>query len=206
MKRLKLTMMMAMGVAASAGWIPTASWAADVAVDPSETVRRAVGEAMAVIYEKPAEKETIAARTLPVMEKYFDFAMMTRRAAGPHWTHYSPEQQKDTTRLLTLLAVRSYCAHFDPVVRTEVTYLAPVALSSERREFRTLMTYYGQNYTVNYRAEQIAGEWHFYDVVVEGVSLVANYRAQFDSLFQRGGPEAVIRALEETLANPLPTK
>lgn len=178
---------------------------AESAQDPGQTVRAANDQVLAIIYEQPAGGLPLAARVRPVMEQYFDFASLTRRAVGPGWRQLTPAQQQHTTRLLTELIVRNYCAHFDASVRSRITIAAPVALAAGRCEVPTTIIHSGQNIAVTYRAEQLPDGWRFYDVIVEGVSLVANYRAQFTALFQQGGAKAIIRALEEKLEEPLPT-
>ena len=179
---------------------------ADPVLDLSQTVRAATEEMLAVVCEKPTDDRPLAERAHAALQKYFDFPMMTRRAAGPGWREYTPEQQQRITTLLTELVVRSYCSHFDSTIRSRAAYAAPVELAKDRCELPTTIIYASQNFAVTYRAEKIAGNWHIYDVIVEGVSLVANYRAQFNALFQQGGAEAIIHALEENLATPVPAK
>ena len=170
------------------------------AADPGQILRNATDELLTVIYEKPADGRLLAERARPVMEKYFDFGLLTRRAVGPGWRQLTPGQQQRTTKLLTELIVRNYCAHFDTSVRSLITYAAPLTLAAGRSELPTTIIYSGRNIAVSYRAEQLPEGWRFYDVIVEGVSLVANYRAQFTPLFQQGGGDAIISALEKNLA------
>lgn len=173
------------------------------AADPVQTLRTATDELLAVLYEKPVDGRPLIERTRPVMEKYFDFASLTRRAVGPGWRQLTPGQQERATQLLTELIVRNYCAHFDTAARSRVTYATPLAMAAGRCELPTTVIHTGQNIAVAYRAELMPDGWRFYDVIVEGVSLVANYRAQFTALFQQGGAEAIISALEKNLAeNP----
>ncbi|MCC5022193.1 MAG: ABC transporter substrate-binding protein [Candidatus Synoicihabitans palmerolidicus] len=54
----------------------------------------------------------------------------------------------------------------------------------------------GQTNAVRYRLERSPAGWRIHDLLIEGVSFVANYRAQFDAIFQKGGPAAVLNALE----------
>jgi phospholipid transport system substrate-binding protein len=65
----------------------------------------------------------------------------------------------------------------------------------------TTLVYKGGRYAVTYRMEQIGG-WRIADVVIEGVSLIANYRSQLDATFKQGGVEAVIRSLEQSVSRP----
>ena len=171
--------------------------------DPVAVARTATDELMKVLYARPDDGRPLAERARPVLEKFFDFPTLTRRAVGPGWRQLTPEQQRRTTNLLTELIVRTYCARFDAAVRSEVTFAAPVSLGPGRFELPATVTHTGQNYAVIYRVEQTPEGWSFYDVSVEGVSMVANYRAQFTALFQQGGADAIISALERNLAaNP----
>jgi phospholipid transport system substrate-binding protein len=171
--------------------------------DPGQILRAATDQVLAIIYDLPADGRPLAKRAQPVLEKYFNFESLTRRAVGPGWRQLTPAQQQRTTTLLAELVVRSYCSHFDTTVRSRVTYGALVATAAGRCELPTTVTYSDKNFAVAYRAELMPEGWRFYDVIVEGVSLVANYRAQFTELFQKGGADAIISALEKNLAeNP----
>jgi phospholipid transport system substrate-binding protein len=176
------------------------------AADAGRILRTATDETMAIIYDKAADSRPLAERVQPVMEKYFNFDALTRRAVGPGWRQLTSDQQRRVTVLLSALVIRNYCSHFDVNVRSTVIYAAPVDLASGRCELPTTLTYTGQSYAVAYRAELLPEGWRFYDVVVEGVSLVANYRAQIEPLFQKGGADAVIHALADKLAEPPSTK
>ena len=173
--------------------------AGPTATDPVQFLRTATDELHVIMFEKPSDPRPLAVRAKPVLVNYFDFALLTRRAVGPGWRQLTPEQQQRTIHLLTELIVRNYCARFNTVVLSRVAYAAPVAVAAGRCELPTTIIYPRRSIAVTYRAEQMPDGWRFYDVVVEGVSLVANYRAQFTALFQQGGADAIIGALEKTL-------
>ncbi len=186
------------------GLFVTRSDAVVTAPDPVQTLRNATDELQVIMFEKPSDPRPLAVRAKPVLVKYFDFALLTRKSVGPGWRQLTAEQQQRTTELLTELIVRNYCAHFDTVERFRLTCAVPVALAADRCELVSTIIYPRQSIAVAYRAEQRPDGWRFYDVIVEGVSLVANYRAQFTVLFQQGGAQAIIGALEKNLAaNPL---
>ena len=173
------------------------------AADPVQVLRTATDELQAVIFEKPADRQPLAERARPRLVKYFNFESLTRLSVGPAWRQLTPGQQQHTIKLLTELVVRNYCAHFDTAVRSRVTYAAPVALAAGRCELPTTIIYPDRSIAVTYRVEQMPDGWRCYDIIVEGISLVANYRAQFTALFQKGGADAIISALEKNLAeNP----
>lgn len=177
-----------------------ASAAALRAEKPEAVLRRGVDEVMAVVYDSPANDVPLSVRVKPVLEKYFDFNGITRRAVGPSWRQLSAAQQKKVVDLFGEIVLRTYADRFQPKERPTISYGNVVELSPKRREMAQTVGYLGQNYSVAYRMEQQAsGGWLVYDVLIEGVSMVQNYRGQFEAIMQKGGPEALLKALEDNL-------
>ena len=125
---------------------------------------------------------------------------MTRRSIGPGWKQLTPDQQQEAVRLFTTLILRTYTAKFTPGESPSVEFKGAASPCPERTEISTTSLYKGSRYEVIYRMEDQSGNWTITDVVIEGVSLVANYRSQFDETFQQGGPAAVIKALDRSVA------
>jgi len=173
------------------------------AVDEVTMLRTAVDEVLAVAYASEQATAPLAERVRPTLEKYFNFESITRRAIGPGWRQFTPEQRQRTTHLFTDLVIRTYANRFEAGTRPGITYAKPVVLDPSRptlRELPTTIDYAGKTYRVAYRVEQAGGNWLIYDVNIEGVSMIANWRSQLDPLFQRGGAAAVIAALEKNLS------
>jgi phospholipid transport system substrate-binding protein len=172
--------------------------------DPQTILQHAVDDVLTIAYPAapPATPaDPLVTRLRPVLEKYFSFDLITRSAVGPGWNSFSPAEQQRTIDLFTNLVIRTYSDKFEPGDRPKVTYAKPVEIDAARRELPTTITYAGKNYAVSYRMRQLPSGWRIYDVNIEGVSMVANYRAQFDPLFQKGGAAAIIAALEKNLAD-----
>ena len=171
------------------------------ATDTPETIlRRGVDEVMAVVYDPSPGEAPLSVRVKPVLQKYFDFAGITRRAVGPGWRQLSSAQQKQATELFGEVVLRTYADRFQPKEKPTISYGKVVELSARRRELAQTVGYLGQNYSVAYRMEQqSSGGWLVYDIIIEGVSMVSNYRAQFEAVLQKGGPESLLKSLEDTL-------
>lgn len=167
---------------------------------PEAVLRRGVDEVMGVVYDPHPSDAPLSVRVKPVLEKYFDFAGITRRAVGPGWRQLTPAQQKQATDLFGEVVLRTYADRFQPKEKPTISYGPVVELSAKRRELAQTVGYLGQNYSVAYRMEQqSSGMWLVYDIIIEGVSMVSNYRAQFDAILQKGGPDALLKSLEDTL-------
>jgi phospholipid transport system substrate-binding protein len=172
--------------------------------DPSQMLSSAVDEVLAIVYASPAPPDPLVVRVRPVLEKYFGFDLIARSAIGPAWKDYSADQQKQITSLLADLVIRTYADRFDPGERPKITYQKAVETSATNRELPTVIAYAGKNYSVAYRVRRQPDGWRIYDVVIENISMVQNYRAQFDDLAQKGGAAAIIKALQDNLAKYAP--
>jgi phospholipid transport system substrate-binding protein len=169
--------------------------------DPATMLRSSIDEVLSIAYSGHGT-ESVAARVRPALEKCFAFDLVTRQAMGPGWRQFSATDQKRVTDLFSELMIRTYSARVVGTSRPKIVYGTPVELASDRREIPTRVTTSSSNdpIAVVYRLVKLPAGWRIYDVLIEGVSFVANYRAQFDDITQKGGATAVIRALETKLA------
>jgi phospholipid transport system substrate-binding protein len=143
----------------------------------------------------------LAQRLRPILLNIISFDAMTRRAVGPGWRQFTAEQQKEAIDFFSTLIIRTYSGKFTPGELPEITYKAATSPAPERVEVSTTTLYKGSKYNVIYRLEQI-DSWRITDVVIEGVSMVANYRTQFDAEFKQGGSTAVLGALKKSVSAP----
>lgn len=195
-----LTLLIRVLLLAGCAGLRSVSHAAETA-EPVVFLQKATTEVLDVAYAPGTAASGLQERIRPVLERFFAFDGMTRRAVGPGWREFKADEQRRTTELFAVLIIRTYSQRFDPALKPEIKFGKASELDRGRREVPSTVTYKGGTYSVVYRLEPVAGSWRVYDVVVEGVSLVANYRAQFESLFNKGGAAEVIRSLETSIAN-----
>ena len=172
--------------------------------DPVNQLHSGTDQVLSIAYSGQST-ETIADRARPLLEKNFSFELVTRQAIGPGWRQFTPSEQQKVTDLFTRLVIRIYAARVVGTQRPPITYGKAVTLAADRCEVPTRVTAPNSDkpFAVVYRMINLSGTWRIYDVLIEGVSFVANYRAQFDELVQRGGAAAVIKTLEAKLAEPI---
>lgn len=171
--------------------------------DPATMLRSSVDDILSIAYSGRSN-ESLPARVRPSLEKSFALDLVTRQAMGPGWRQFSAADQKRITDLFSELLIRTYSAKVVGTQRPKIAYGAPVELAPDRREIPTRVTPSGaEPIAVVYRLIKLPVGWRIYDVLIEGVSFVANYRAQFDAIVQKGGAPAVIRILETKLAAPV---
>jgi phospholipid transport system substrate-binding protein len=161
-------------------------------------LRAAVDEVLALA-RKAKDQATLMKQIGPVLNKHISFEVMTRRAVGPGWRQFNPADQKRAIDLFTTLVIRSYGSKFTIGVQPEVQYKSASSPTAGRVDVSTTTVYQGSRYSVVYRMEETEA-WRTTDVVIEGVSMVANYRSQLDPVFKRGGVAAVLSSLEQSAA------
>lgn len=141
---------------------------------------------------------------LQVLDGYFNFQEMARRSLGPSWKDQSPEKQREFVRLFKQLLFNTYLDRMEMY-----------SCSDERivYEHETLEGEYGAVNTrvilnkskkvevhVDYRLKQENGGWKVYDVIVEGVSLIENYRGQLSSILARESFDSLLKRLHERVS------
>lgn len=168
------------------------------AADAEVTLRDGMKEVLAIT-ETSKGGRPMADKLQPILEKRVCFESMTRRAIGPGWRQFTPAQQREATRLFTKLIIRSYSNKFTPGEQPEINYLKSKSPAPDKIEIPTTILYKGSRYSIVYRMENRGG-WLVTDILAEGVSLVANYRAQFDELYKKGGVAAVLDSLKQSAA------
>ena len=166
--------------------------------EDAETALRAAVDQVLTVAQKAKGGGSMADQITPVLLRYVCFESMTRRAVGPGWRQFTPEQKAEATKLFTKLIIRSYSEKFTPGEQPDTKYLKSSSPGAGKVEIPTITVYKGSRYNVTYRMED-RDKWMVTDILAEGVSLVANYRAQFDALVKKGGAVAVIASLKQSV-------
>ena len=129
----------------------------------------------------------------------FDFTEFSSRTVGPRWNAFTPEQRRNFSAAFESLLKATYLHRIDGYSGEKVAFLGEqVAAKGDRVEVRTTLNMKDNKLVpVNYRMLPKDGAWVVYDVIIENISLVANYRAQFQELLLKGSPEALIERILE---------
>ena len=180
----------------------TCAWAAaDVA--PDALARSVTDEVLAIVR---ADKELQAGNPQKVAQlietkvlPHFNFARMTQLAVGRNWRQATPEQQKALVDEFRTLLVRTYATAFTQYRNQTVDY-RPMRMGPADTDVvvKSLIKQpAGQPVAIDYSMEKLAGAWKVYDVKIEGISLVENYRNTFNNEIQRSGVDGLIRVLSD---------
>lgn len=166
---------------------------------PDALVKSTVGEVVDLIRQnkdKRALRELAEQKVLP----HFDFRQMTQLATGKAWREASATQQEALENAFRALLVNTYVSALSVVSSGDQTFdVRPLALQSQQDDatVKTVIKEAGkQPVAIDYRMAKTPAGWKVYDVTVENLSLVTNYRGTFASEISRSGIDGLIRVLE----------
>ncbi|WP_051286717.1 Tgt2/MlaC family protein [Megalodesulfovibrio gigas] len=129
----------------------------------------------------------------------FDFTELTRLCLGVHWKRFSPDQQAQAADAMADLLESTYLGSMKKYENQQVQYGEVVAGERGAVEVRTNVVAGANATPIAYRMRDLGG-WKVYDVVIEGVSLVKNYRTQFQEVMLKSSPQELIVKIRERAA------
>ena len=164
---------------------------------PDALVKNLVTEVIQVVSQNKDPKALVDLAEKKVVA-HFDFRRMTQLAVGRAWSQANPEQQKKLEAAFRSLLVRTYATALAQTSgQTKVDVKAPSSAGDKETLVRTMVCEPGRKpFAIDYRMSSASGNWKVYDVVVENLSLVTNYRSSFQSEVSRSGIDGLIKAIE----------
>jgi phospholipid transport system substrate-binding protein len=168
---------------------------------PTEQLRGTVDRVLAILQDpslKPQAKQNERRGQLrQVIFARFDFPEMAQRSLGTEWRRRAPAEQQEFTRLFTDLLRDNYVGTIESYNGDKVSYNRENQDQNTAEVQTMLTTSNGNSYSLNYRLHLVGKDWKVYDVVIEGISLVNNYRSQFNRFLAKSSYEDLVRTLKE---------
>ena len=170
---------------------------------PDALVKRVSQDMLATIKADPLIQAGNEARIREVLDAKllpnFDFTRMTALAMGKNWRSATPEQQKRLTDEFRTLLVRTYSGALNQYRNETIDYkpLRANPTDTDVTVRTTVLKPGGNPVAIDYSLEKQAGGWKCYDVIVGGVSLVTNYRDEFNDQIRSAGVDGLIRTLAD---------
>lgn len=167
--------------------------------EPANRLRHHIDQVIRIIQEPepsmPAAAQPRRAAIRKVAENLFDLRETTKRCLGTHWQARTADEREEIVRLFGDLLERSYISKVE-LYNGEKVMILNDSIDGEYATVRTrVVTRQGGEFAVDYRMLERNGTWYAYDVVIEGVSLIANYRAQFNRVIQASSYQDLVRKL-----------
>jgi phospholipid transport system substrate-binding protein len=171
--------------------------------EPTEGIRSAINQGVEILNQSKLAKteraETIG-RLKTIVYPMFDFAEMARRSLAFYWKRLDPHQQNTFVAAFTELLEKTYADKIDLYEGQKVAYTGETMDSQYATVNTKIVSKNDQAFSADYKLRRVEGKWKIYDVVVEGISLVNNYRAQFSRVIERSSFEELIRSMQQKAA------
>ena len=130
-------------------------------------------------------------------DKLFDFVELSKRTLGMNWNKLTMEQRKEFVQLFEIVLRNVYVDRITAYTDEQVNFTKEVPLSDTTAEVQSAVVGGSGKVEIDYRVMKEEGGWKVYDVVIEGVSLINNYRTQFREILANNPPEKLIETLRE---------
>jgi phospholipid transport system substrate-binding protein len=175
----------------------TRAWADD----PMSVVKTTVNQALEVLRDKSTPLAQRQDKLRQIVAATFDFSEMAKSALGYHWKEITPAQQQEFTNAFIAFIEDSYLSKINDYSGQQVNFLRASNEGAQYAQVNTdIVQPKGEAIHVNYRLLQENATWKIYDVTVDAISIIANYRNQFNRVMNNKGYDTLISDLKSKQA------
>ena len=172
-----------------------------LAGDAKDTVAAQIDKMLAKMQTpefKGMERDAKLNEISTVINEVFDWQELSQRTLGREWKKFSPDQQKEFVTLFEELLKGIYADRILAYTQEKIEFGKETELKKGRVEVESyIITMDNKKVPLFYRMSNKTGQWRVYDVVIEGVSMIKNYRGQFRQILQKKKPEDLLQTLRE---------
>ena len=174
------------------------------AATPTETVKVEVDKIVEMLKApgfKSQPKENQIAKIREIINKVFDYEELSKRTLGRDWRNFSAQQQQEFIKLFSDLLEKVYADRILAYTDEKILFDRETALGAGKAEVQSqIVTADGRQIPLYYRMFENGGQWRVYDVIIEGVSMVQNYRTQFRDILSKNPPEELLNILRKKVS------
>lgn len=178
-----------------------ASGASLYAEAPLDTIKEGINRVLDIVKDKSLDRKEKVARIEKVYASIFDEVELAKRSLGRNWTKLNPEQQKEFIDLFRQVLEKAYIDKILAYNNEKIVFGKQSEISGNLTEVKTLVLSESKKIPINYRLIQKNNVWKVYDVIIENVSLIQNYRSQFNSILAKNSPEQLLQTLRNRVKN-----
>lgn len=168
---------------------------ASVTADVKKTVDQVVAIVSNAELKKPQNEAKRRAALKNAISSIFDYGEMAKRSLGVHWKERTKAEQKEFVDLFAALLENSYAGKIESYENEKIVYDKETVEGDYAEVKSRVVTAKRDEYSLDYRLLREGNRWMVYDVVIEGVSLVSNYRSQFNRIITSQGYGELVRKL-----------
>ncbi|HWT79662.1 MAG TPA: ABC transporter substrate-binding protein [Candidatus Methylomirabilis sp.] len=166
----------------------------------TEAIRGSISQVFGLLgdptLKKPEKAEERRRQLEKLVAERICYAEMAKRSLGVHWQDLSEAEQEEFVTLFQRLLAKTYLHMIEGYTGEQIRYLGE-RVTEDFAEVRTRIVSEKMDIPVDYRLLRMAGEWRVYDVVVDGISLVNNYRGQFAKIIRASSYASLVEQLRK---------
>jgi phospholipid transport system substrate-binding protein len=169
---------------------------------PMTVVQNTVNQALEVLRDKSTPLPQRQEKLRQIVAQSFDFTEMAKSALGYHWKKLTPEQQQEFSNVFISFIEDSYLSKLNDYKGQQVQFVKATQDGSDYAQVNTNIVREGQEpLHLDFRLMKEGGTWKIYDVTVDAISIIANYRNQFNRVMNNQGYDTLIKDLKEKQAS-----
>ena len=168
---------------------------------PMDSIQKEVNALLNVLSDPAlkgdAAKEEKEKKIWAIADNIFNYYELSRRTLGRDWKRLNADQQKEFVELFSKFLANIYMGRILEYSDEKVNFTKESMLSETRAEVQSEVVTSSKKIPIYYRMIFKDGRWEVYDVIIEGVSMIRNYRSQFRQILNRESPDALLKTLRE---------
>ena len=168
---------------------------------PLSTVQANVDKILEVLRDPSLKadsaKETKKERLRSIYKNMFDEVELSRRTLARNWNKLNTEERREFVQLYQQVLEKAYIDKILSYTNEEIVYERETMLTENQVEVQTVIITSSKKIPISYRVILSGGTWKVYDVIIENVSLVLNYRTQFNTILEKNSPEGLLEILRK---------
>jgi phospholipid transport system substrate-binding protein len=186
------------------GWVTAQGWASTET--PTALIQQTTTQVLGIFKDPslqgPAKRQEREARLQDIGDRVFDWPAMAQSALAFHWRSLTPQQRQEFIPLFKGVVEHAYMDRLAQAAQQEkaIRYTGEQEGASQAVVATRVMTQNDQEIPIDYYLHQQQGRWLIYDVIVEGVGLVSNYRSQINEILDSSSYDQLIRLMKPKLA------
>ena len=162
---------------------------------PTDDVRTSVEAILEILKDEQLDKEGKRAQISTVINKRFDFRAMSQRTLATNWKKTSDEEKQQFVALFSQLIENSYVGKVEAYTDEKVDFTGE-KVKGRKAVVETLILTSSADIPINYKVYQKGGQWLVYDVIIEGVSLISNYRSSYQEIMKKEGFDGLLAKMQ----------
>ncbi len=165
------------------------------ASSPTDDVRTSVDAILVILQNGELDVQQKRADISKIITKRFDFRAMSQRTLATNWKKTSDEEKKQFTALFSQLIESSYVGRIEAYTNEKVEYPGE-KVKGKKAVVETLILSSSADIPVNYKLYQKGDQWLVYDVIIEGISLISNYRSSYQEIMKDEGFDGLLNKMQ----------